>query len=59
MISYLMAACYARITKASDPAKKLSLFTLVAGHNGLDNFNFLQLPLKVEQVFPDALQLVD
>jgi hypothetical protein len=35
------------------------LFTLVAGHSRLDNFNCFQIPLKVEQVFPNPLHLVD
>jgi hypothetical protein len=44
-----------RVCAGNKLTTKLSLFTLVAAHNGLDNFNFLQLPLKAEQVSPNPL----
>jgi len=37
----------------------LSLFSLVARQSGLDNFNFLQLPLMAEQVFPNPFHFIN
>ena len=44
---------------AVDRMVGLSLFSLVARQSGLDNFNFLQLPLMAEQVFPNPFHFIN